>query len=170
MRPILCLLALATATSLPAQQGGTGGSPEGYGAPVQDGFRRVRTATEGFAVLDSATRAGYGTPDRCYSDGHHGAMGFHHVNRALVDGKVEVERPEILLFERLGDGSYRLNGVEYIIPFRIWPRDSVPPAIMGLELKREEQLQLWYLHMWVWNENPAGLFADWHPEVKCPGA
>ena len=81
-----------------------------------------------------------------------------------------MERPEILLFERLGDGSYRLNGVEYIIPFRIWPRDSVPPAIMGLELKREEQLQLWYLHMWVWNENPAGLFADWHPEVKCPGA
>jgi hypothetical protein len=95
-------------------------------------------------------------------------MGFHHVNRGLVDTKLELERPEILLYERQTDGRYRLNGVEFIIPFRLWPRDSVAPTLMGLTLKQEIELQLWYLHMWTWTENASGLFADWNPAVRCP--
>jgi len=23
-------------------------------------------------------------------------------------------------------------------------------------------------HAWVWKHNPAGMFADWNPEVTCP--
>ena len=84
-----------------------------------------------------------------------------------MDAKLEVERPEFLLYERMPDGRYLLNGVEYIIPFRLWPKDSVPPTIMGLQLKQELQLELWYLHMWSWRENSAGLFADWNPAVRC---
>jgi hypothetical protein len=38
---------------------------------------------------------------------------------------------------------------------------------MGLELKRQDALKLWYLHMWAWTENSAGLFADFNPAVKC---
>ena len=141
----------------------------GFGAEVQEGFTKVRAATAGFVSLDSAAAVGYARDvPRCYADSHHGAMGFHHVNRTYVDAQVEIERPEILLYERHPDGRYVLNGVEYIIPFRIWPRDSVPPTIMGQTLKREEELKLWYLHMWIWNENSAGLFADWNPAVKCP--
>ena len=140
----------------------------GFDARVVNGFERARAATAPFVVLDSAVAAGYPREVRqCLADAHHGAMGFHHVNRGYVDAKVEVERPEILLYERRPDGKYRLNGVEYIIPYRLWSRDSVPPTIMGLNLKREDTLSLWYLHMWIWTENSAGLFADYNPSVRC---
>ncbi len=38
---------------------------------------------------------------------------------------------------------------------------------MGQNLKPARSLGLWYLHVWVWQENPSGLFADWNPSVKC---
>jgi hypothetical protein len=140
----------------------------GFSAEVQEGLKRVRAVTEPFKVLDSAVAAGYARDvPRCFADGHHGAMGFHHLNRGYVDAKAEVEKPEILLYERHPDGRYVLNGVEYIIPYTRWPRDSVPPTIMGETMKQEDQLKLWYLHMWAWTENSAGLFADWNPSVKC---
>jgi hypothetical protein len=105
--------------------------------------------------------------EACLADPEHGAMGYHHINRAYVDKTLEIERPEILLYERLADGSYALNGVEYIVPYRVWPPDSVPPRIMGRELARSDDLKLWYMHMWVWKRNAAGLFANWNPDAAC---
>ncbi len=132
------------------------------------GVARVRAATAAFAILDSAVAAGYERHvPTCYGD-QHGAMGFHHVNRALLDARVEVERPEILLYERHADGRYTLNGVEYIVPYRIWSKDSVPPTVLGEKLKRADDLNLWYLHLWAWRENTAGIFADMNPAVRCP--
>ena len=142
--------------------------PSAYSREVQDGYARVRAATAAFKVLDSAVAKGYpASVAQCLSDPTHGAMGFHHMNRALLDNKIEIEKPEILLYERKADGSYGLNGVEYIIPYRAWPRDSVPPKLMGRDMIRSDPLQLWYTHMWVWTPNSAGLFADWNPAAKC---
>ncbi len=142
--------------------------PGAYSPEVVDGYARVRAATTAFRVLDSAVAAGYPRAvAQCLSDSTHGAMGFHHMNRAYLDNRIEIERPEILLYERRGDGSYALNGVEYIIPYRAWPKDSVPPRLMGRDMLRSEPLQLWYTHMWVWTPNTAGLFADWNPAVRC---
>lgn len=142
--------------------------PSAYGAEVQQAWSRVRAATQEFHALDSAVAKGYPREvAQCLADAEHGAMGYHHMNRALLDRVVEVERPEILLYEKKRDGSYGLNGVEYIVPYRAWPRDSVPPKVMGLDMKRSDPLNLWYLHMWVWRPNKAGLFADWNPDVGC---
>ena len=49
-----------------------------------------------------------------------GAMGYHHVNRALVTKNLEVEHPQILLYERTPDGKYNITAVEYIVPYRLW--------------------------------------------------
>jgi hypothetical protein len=142
---------------------------EGQSTEVRSAFARVRAATRRFVSLDSAVAAGYARDvPRCFSDPHHGAMGFHHLNRGYVDTKAEVERPEILLYERRSDGAYALNGVEYIIPYKLWPRDSVPPTVMGETMKQEDNLNLWYLHMWIWRQNPSGLFSDYNPAVHCP--
>lgn len=177
---LIATVALAAANSGAAQSTGmTGGmsapvpavSPftVGFGSEVHQGFERVRAVTAPFASLDSAVAAGYARDvPQCIADGHHGAMGFHHVNRGFIDARVEVEKPEILVYERHPDGRYALNGVEYIIPYRLWSRDSIAPTIMGQNLKRADDLNLWYLHMWVWTRNTAGLFADWNPAVKCP--
>ena len=140
-----------------------------YGVEVEFGVQRVRAAAAGFADLDSAVAAGYERAvTRCYADAHHGAMGFHHRKRALMDDHIEPEQPEILLYERLDNGHYRLNGVEYIVPYTRWSPDSTAPTVFGQRLKRADDLRVWYLHAWVWRENTAGLFADWNPAVHCP--
>lgn len=143
-------------------------APRAQSAP---GLDALRAATRPFMTLDSAVAAGYppDVPD-CLIHEHHGAMGYHHINRDYLDAKAEIGRPEILLYERLADGRYRLNGVEYIVPYRFWPRDSLAPTILGQTMRREDNLNFWYLHVWAWTENPDGLFADFHPAVSClPG-
>jgi hypothetical protein len=142
---------------------------EGYDAQVSDGITRLRAATRAFHALDSAVAAGYPreVPD-CLVHEQHGAMGYHHVNRGFLDDKVDVERPEILLYEKLPNGDYRLNGVEFIIPYRAWSRDSIAPTLMGQQLKPEDKLNIWYLHVWAWTQNSDGLFADFNPAVTCP--
>jgi hypothetical protein len=157
-----------------ARQTVTARMTQGYDSQVQSGFERVRAATAPFVSLDSAVARGYPRAvAQCIAHTEHGtmgAMGYHHVNRSIVDTVLEIDKPEILLYEKRADGTYRLNGVEYIVPYRLWPREAKPPKIMGLDLKREDNLNLWYLHMWTWTENPAGLFADYNPAVACPQA
>jgi len=93
----------------------TSPDPAAYGAAVKEGYDRVRAATAPFKQLSAAVAAGYApTVEVCLADSAHGAMGYHHINRAYVDKTLEVERPEILLYERLADGTYALDGVEYI--------------------------------------------------------
>jgi hypothetical protein len=137
--------------------------------PVRDDLEQLRIATRPFVVLDSAVAAGYPRQvAACLVHEHHGAMGYHHVNQRYMDATVDVTKPEILLYERMPDGEYRLNGVEFIVPYRARSRDSTPPRVMGQAMRHEDNLQFWYLHVWAWKPNPDGPFADFHPEVRCP--
>jgi hypothetical protein len=139
-------------------------------AEVTAGLDRLRAATRKFQQVDSAVAAGYPrTVPACLVHEHHGAMGYHHSNPSLADAKVDIEHPEILLYERMPNGDYRLNAVEFVVPYRAWPRDSVPPVVMGQNLKHEDNLKIWYLHAWAWRDNPNGVFADFHPDVQCSG-
>jgi len=140
-----------------------------YDSQVADGVTRLRAMTNAFHSLDSAVAAGYARDVAdCIVHEQHGAMGFHHVNRAYVDAKLEIERPEILLYERKPDGKYQLNGVEFILPYRFYSRDSVPPVLMGQKLTQEDNLKYWYLHVWAWTNNVDGLFSTFNPKVSCP--
>lgn len=138
-------------------------------ARVAHEIETLRTATRPYRALDAAGAAGYATVVQdCLVHEHHGAMGYHHVNRGFVDGVLEVSRPEILLYERTPTGEYRLNGVEFILPYTHYARESAAPVLLGQPLRREDKLKFWYLHVWVWNANPEGVFADFHPRVTCP--
>ena len=131
-------------------------------------IERLRDATASFRSLDSAVASGYSRDGGgCVQNQPAGAMGYHHVNESLLDDRIQIERPEMLVYERLPDGSYRLNGVEYIVPFSVRPATAEPPMVMGQPLKPAPALNLWYRHVWVWLDNPSGLFADWNPRVKC---
>jgi hypothetical protein len=165
----LATVAAATLTIACAHQ-----APATFGAPltpeVQDLVAVVRAATTRFRSLDSAAAAGYArTVARCYIMEHHGAMGYHHVNRSYVDSVLDPEHPEILLYERAADSSYRLTAIEFIVPYRLWPAESDSiPTVRGQRLHRVDEVSVWGLHLWLWKENPAGLFADWNPTVSCP--
>jgi len=165
-------LLLAVGTAILA--GCSGYAPQAGAAPatadlVSAGLAELRTATRPYRNLDVAVAAGYArdVPD-CLVHEHHGAMGYHHVNRGYLSRDLSPARPQILLYEKLPDGRYQLNGVEFIVPYRIWARDTVGPVLMGQHLKHEDNLKLWYLHVWAWKTNSDGVFADFNPDVRCP--
>lgn len=138
-------------------------------AAVDADLATLRRATSSFHVLDSAVAAGYPRDVAdCLVHEHHGAMGYHHVNRANLSRNLNVTKPQILLYQRMADGTYRLNGVEFILPFTLLSRDSTPPTILGQTMHREDNLKFWYLHVWAWNPNKDGVFANFHPDVTCP--
>lgn len=148
------------------RQAMTPAAASGFGEAVDRDLARIRSATVRFKKADAALAAGYDPTDHCVERQPDGGMGLHWSRQSLHDDKLEVEKPEILVYEKLADGTYKLNGVEYIVPISAWTR-AEPPTIMGQKLKRAEMLGIWYLHVWVWDENPSGLFADWNPRVKC---
>lgn len=173
-RTLLVWSALATAACSTAASYGAGqalqepSAASVQAAAVERDIARVRQATEAFRSLDAAASAGYArSVAQCIAHAEHGAMGYHHTSESLLDDRLEVERPEILVYERKADGEYVLNGVEYIVPYSRRSRDAAPPEIMGQKLKQADGLQVWYLHVWIWKENSAGMFADWHHAVAC---
>jgi len=171
---MLAVLSLSSACGHPHSPAAQASQPPapstaGFGREVQEGITQLREATAPYRDFDAAVAAGYARDvTQCLAHPPHGAMGFHHVNRGYVDNRIEVERPEILTYEREAGGRYALTGAEYIIPYRLWPADSTPPTVFGQSLKRSSELRLWYLHAWIWKENPTGLFADWNPAIRCP--
>jgi hypothetical protein len=167
-RLMLVPVALATLTQSCARSPASQSSTAVADVAIMRDLQRVRSATAAFRDLSAAQAAGYPTATPpCLSSPSAGAMGHHYVNRAHVDDKLELERPEILLYAPDGNGKKKLVAVEYIIPYRILPRESKAPRIFGQDLNRSDELNLWYLHVWAWEENANGLFADWNPAVKC---
>jgi len=168
---IRAITILLSAVALAACSRATQPAVSSTGDPTIDAdLLRLRTATRPYQSLDSAVAAGYPrTVADCLVHEHHGAMGYHHVNRAYLAPTLSIDKPQILLYERTPDGAYRLNGVEFIIPYRLYPRDSVAPLWMGQTMHREDNLNIWYLHVWAWKTNPDGIFANFNSTVSCPG-
>ena len=168
----LLLFVVALACSLAAQSKPNeikpvdGILPSGSGESVDRDVERARTATARFKLAKNAIASGYMEAADCVANPPQGAMGYHFMRDSLYDSKLEVEKPEILVYEKMADGSFKLNGIEYIVPIPDWKRDE-PPTIMGQKLKRAPKLGIWYLHVWIWEPNPSGIFADWNPRVKC---
>jgi hypothetical protein len=144
----------------------TGIIPSGFGESVDRDVAKARAATSRFKIAENAIAAGYPAASNCVANQPHGAMGYHFQNDTLLDTTLDVEKPEVLVYERMADGRFKLNGVEYLVPIGQWTR-SEPPTIMGQALKRAPNLGIWYLHVWIWEPSPPGIFADWNPRVKC---
>jgi hypothetical protein len=101
----------------------------------------------------------------CFDHGDMGGMGVHYVKG--IDDVLDPAAPEALVYE-LTDRGPRLVAVEYIIPDEfVDPTD--PPSLFGHALHHHSFLPVFILHAWVWKNNPAGMFADFNPNVApCP--
>lgn len=140
--------------------------PSGFGDAVDRDVKAVRDATAPFHSVDHALAAGYSQETDCVEKPPEGGMGYHFTRKELRDDVLEVDKPEVLVYEKRVDGSFKLNGVEYIVPTSVWKR-SEPPTIMGQTMKRFDRAGIYYLHVWIWEHSPSGIFADWNPRVKC---
>lgn len=102
-------------------------------------------------------------------------MGIHHINGDLLkDSAVDPLRPEAVMYEPQADGSLKPLGVEYILFKDAWQAagNQVPPTLLGQEFKLTSDFfdvpPFYALHIWLWRENPAGLYTGYNPTVACP--
>jgi len=160
-----CVLLLCSALAASAEKV-PGILPSGFGDAVDRDVKAVRDATAPFRSVDRARDAGYTQETECVENPPQGAMGYHFTKHELRDATLDVAKPEVLVYEKREDGSFKLNGVEYIVPVDAW-KNSEPPTIMGQTMKRFDRAGIWYLHVWIWEQSPSGIFADWNPRVKC---
>ena len=136
---------------------------------VSTGLAALRRATAPFHRFDVALDAEYTFlfNGMCMEDPA-GGMGYHYVNLGLLDGEVEVAKPEALLYEPGPNQQMRLVAVEYVIPKDAWAGPGVP-TLLGQELTLNS-FDLYARHAWVWKDNPDGMFAAWNPRVSCAHA
>lgn len=109
------------------------------------------------------------------ADGWHRAspcvpgMGFHYVNPAYASASSEL--PTALLYIPKGD-KLRLVAVEWVVfdadrdmeadeSYSLFGQPFIGPMDHGIPIHRE-------LHVWIWEKNPAGTFAQTNPNVVCP--
>ena len=143
--------------------------PSGLGDAVDRDVAKVRDATARFKTTEAAEAGGYKRVTDCVEYQPAGAMGYHFQNNRLLDTTLDLDHPEVLVYEKKLDGAFKLNGVEFLVPISAWTA-AEPPRIMGQALKKADRLGIWYLHVWTWEPSPSGLFADWNPNVKCGDA
>lgn len=127
---------------------------------------QVKGATARYHRLEVASDAGYElTPHCVYAEGL-GGMGHHAPNNLLVDEVFNPLEPEALLFEKGEDGEYHLVGVEYIVIDigQDHPHFGNQPFDIG---GTPVPAPHYSLHVWVWKNNPNGMFTPFNPKVSC---
>ena len=103
----------------------------------------------------------------CESRPGEGPVGIVYVNLArLMDGVIDPSTPDALIYEPRRNGRPRLVGVEFAVPYALWPQQEAP-EFLGATFQREDEFQVFALHAWVWRHNPEGLFAESNPNVSC---
>ena len=142
-------------------------SSEVLGPEVQKDLATVREATEHLRDFETARDfGGWSVMITGCMDDPAGGTGFQYGNPKLIDGSVRVDSPELLLYEPEKNGRLRLVGVEYVVPLSEW-KSATPPRLFGRDFAVNAAFQIWTLHVWAWEQNPNGMFADWNPRVTC---
>lgn len=131
----------------------------------------LRAATAPYHDFDAATQPGlWDTLITGCMESPAGGMGYHF---AKLDnfGVHDPARPQTLIYEPEADGSMRLVAVEFIVIDGGDPNaadTAPPPPLFGQSFHYVgAPFDVWALHAWVWRHNPAGIFADWNPNVSC---
>jgi hypothetical protein len=130
-------------------------------------LRSVRQATARFHSTDRALAAGYLRDAHCVHVPGLGGMGYHWVNPDYIDPTFDPEQPEVLLYATGPGGNLKLVAVEYIVIDVGQDRPSFgdhPLDVGGTPIP----VPHWSLHVWLYEENPNGIFSPFNPNVGCP--
>ncbi|HEY3312794.1 MAG TPA: hypothetical protein VGK00_14220 [Anaerolineales bacterium] len=140
---------------------------------------KVRQATAKYQDVTVAIANGYVPTNACDAIPGVGGMGYHYVNPKLaMDPAISLTEPEILMYASSGEGV-RLVGVEYFLgvgaPDAPVPNPAPPaPVLFGLPFDGPMLGHIpgmpphYDLHVWIWQPNQKGMFAQWNPGVTCP--
>jgi hypothetical protein len=139
----------------------------------------MRRATARYHDIAVAEAEGYVQISPCVAAPGVGGMGIHYANpRLMQDAGMNPTEPEMLLYLPKPDGSMQLIGIEYAIVVPAWHAagNQERPNFMGHTFDvlpgsaAEGRPDLYTLHAWIWQPNPAGMFAPFNPRISClPG-
>ncbi len=130
-------------------------------------LKSVRQATSRFHSTTQAMKAGYEPDDHCVSVPGLGGMGYHWVNPGLVDPVFDPLQPEIALYASGPGGKLRLVALEYIVINVGQPAPMFgdqPFDVGGTPVPVDH----WSLHVWLYENNPSGIFMPFNPNITCP--
>jgi hypothetical protein len=147
---------------------------DGDATPLID---KVHNATAHFIDINVAIAEGWVAATPCVSGPDTGAMGVHMVLSSRISaGVLNAEQPEALIYEPMANGKMRLVGVEFIVLASVWATNNPGggvPALDGnllnyIAAPNRYGLPAFYeLHVWAWENNPKGSYADWNTHVTC---
>lgn len=100
--------------------------------------------------VERAVEEGY-VPTPCVPN-----MGIHYINFDLIDNSVKVSRPEALVYAEDGD-ELRYLGVEYLATEEF--------SLFNHHAHFIDELGLYGLHAWFFEDNENGLHAELHSDV-----
>jgi hypothetical protein len=134
-------------------------------ANVGDVLATLQRVTARYHNLDAALADGFVLLHPCEERGEEGPVGavYAHFGRVL-DGVIDAELPDALIYEPSKNGQSKLVGVEFAQPYPFAPE---APVFMGQTFQAEDEFGVWALHIWVWRHNPEGMFAESNPNVSC---
>jgi hypothetical protein len=103
-----------------------------------------------------------------------GAMGVHFLNPANIGGgPLDPAKPQVLIYEP-ANGKLNLVAAEWFVP--VQAAGGTTPEIFGQKLMgpmdghepiMPAALRHYDLHVWLWKDNPKGVFTSTNSAVKC---
>ena len=130
-------------------------------------LQSVRRATAKFHSTVQAVEAGHVPDDHCVSVPGLGGMGYHWVNASLVDPVFDPLKPEAVLYATGPGGKLRLVALEYIVINVGQPAPMFgdqPFDVGGTPVP----VPHWSLHVWLYENNPSGMYTPFNPNITCP--
>ena len=141
----------------------------GAQAGAQQALATLRRVTARYHDVDAAIADGFVFFHGCEVRPGEGAVGtlYVHFDR-LMDGVIDPARPDALVYEpsRTTGGKPTLVAAELAVPIALWSQPGAP-TFLGAEFQAEEEYGVYGLHVWIWRNNPEGLFAEANPQVSC---
>ena len=141
----------------------------------------VRAAVAKYHSFEQAQRDGYSIENEPCVASPAGTMGIHAINRPLLDNHpaIDITQPEMLLYVPKENGKLELVGVEYMrIAADQDPSNGLDhsdkPSLFGRSFEGimpgHAPWMGWHydLHVWVAEDNPSGVFAQFNPAIACP--
>jgi hypothetical protein len=132
-----------------------------------DVLAQIRRATARYHDVNAALADGFIPVGECeVEEGEHPG-GIPYANlEYLFDGQIDPSKPDALLYEPGSNGRLRLVGAELAVPYPMWTATE-PPQFLGETFRREDEMGVFGLHIWLWRNNPDGMFAWGNPLVSC---
>ena len=129
----------------------------------------ARRATDKYHDVSVAEADDYSSTPMCVEQPGLGGMGIHYINFSLFDGTVDPLTPEGLLYAPTDEGLL-LVGVVYVVVDTGQPHPTLFGQPMIGPMPGDGPMPMpphYHLHAWLWQGNPAGIFADFNPNVRC---